>query len=100
MKKFFRDIIAYYKRFGLRAVIFRIVDKLTGNTLEITNHIKEIKDKITGIVSEISVQEHTFVYFIGVNSFSDSYVIGVDFTRGHFNVPGIYTYKNDKLSKV
>ena len=32
MKKFFRDIIAYYKRFGLRAVIFRIVDKLTGNT--------------------------------------------------------------------
>ena len=32
MKKFFRDIIAYYKRFGLRAVVFRIVDKLTGNT--------------------------------------------------------------------
>ena len=32
MKKFFRYIIAYYKRFGLRAVVFRIVDKLTGNT--------------------------------------------------------------------
>ena len=56
-------------------------DKLTRNTLEITNHIEEIKDKITEIVSEISAQEHTFVYFIGVNSFSDSYVIGVDFTR-------------------
>ena len=32
MKKFFRDIIAYYKRFGLRAVVFRIADKLDGNT--------------------------------------------------------------------
>ena len=32
MRKFFRDIIAYYKRFGFQAVVFRIVDKLTGNT--------------------------------------------------------------------
>lgn len=75
-------------------------DNLTGKTLEIINSIKEIKNDIKKIVSEVSEKEHTFIRFIGVNSFSDSYVIGIDFTRGYFSLPNICIYKDGKISKI
>lgn len=74
-------------------------DDVTKDVLEITNSIEEIKDKIAEIVSEISAKENTFAHFICVDSTFKRYVIGVDFTRGYFKVPGTYTYRNGKISE-
>ncbi|MDE7234102.1 MAG: hypothetical protein K2N29_03475 [Ruminiclostridium sp.] len=77
-----------------------IVDQLTNETLEITNPICKIIDNITDIISFISSTEHTFVDWVGLNRLSDSYVVGMEFTRGEINIPSTCKYKNGKLISI
>lgn len=73
-------------------------DSLTQQTMEIDNYVADIIDDITKIIAIISSAEHTFINFIGVNSWSDSYVIGVDFTRGNYKTGK--TYHFNTITKI
>lgn len=77
-----------------------IFDSVTNRTLEIVNPVNEIIDEVTKIIDFVSNTEHTFVKFIGINSISNSYVVGVDFTRGRIPVPSFYRCENGKLVSI
>lgn len=73
-----------------------IYDKLTTKTIEIEANIKEFPE----IVSNIYAIEHaTPLYFIGVNSLTNSYVVGMNLTKGNMEF-GYYKYIDGKLSKI
>lgn len=75
-------------------------DIITGNTLEVANPVKEIINEITAIVGFISSTEHTFVQFVGINSYSKSYVVGMEFTCGRIDIPSFYRCENGKLINI
>lgn len=70
-------------------------DSITSKTMEISADVIDFIDVVT-IVTNV---EHSIINFIGLNSISSSYVIGLDFTRGHFEF-GVYEYKNKQLKRV
>ncbi len=73
-----------------------IYDELTKNTIEIEANISEIPI----IVSYIYQMEHaTPLTFIGVNSLSKSYVVGMNLAKGHIEF-GRYKYVDGKLNKI
>lgn len=41
--------------------------------------------------------EHDFPAWICVNELSDSYVVGINFTRGHLHTPSICEWKDGRL---
>lgn len=73
-----------------------IYDELTQNTIEIDADIKEMPI----IISMIYRLEHaTPLYFIGVNSLSKSYVVGMHISKGNIKF-GNYKYIDGKLDKI
>ncbi len=73
-----------------------IYDDITKNTIEIDASIIKMPE----IVSNIYRIEHaTPMSFIGVNSLSDSYVVGMTLTKGHIDF-GCYKYINGKLTRL
>ena len=44
--------------------------------------------------------EHDFPAWIGINELSESYVVGLTFTRGHISTMSVYEWKNNRLVKV
>ena len=89
MEKFIRQ----YKNEGYTLSIY---DDITKNTIEIDASIIEIPE----IVSNIYRAEHaTPMNFIGINSLTDSYVVGMTLTKGHIDF-GHYKYINGNLKKM
>ena len=89
MEKFIRQ----YKNEGYTLSIY---DDITKNTIEIDASIIEIPE----IVSNIYRAEHaTPMNFIGINSLTDSYVVGMTLTKGHIDF-GHYKYIKDRKSVV
>ena len=89
MEKFIRQ----YKNEGYTLSIY---DDITKNTIEIDDSIIEIPE----IVSNIYRAEHaTPMNFIGINSLTDSYVVGMTLTKGHIDF-GHYKYINGNLKKM
>lgn len=73
-----------------------IYDESTGNTIEIDANISDMPT----IISNIYRMEHaTPLSFIGINSLSDSYVVGMTLTKGHIDF-GCYKYIDEKLNKI
>ncbi len=44
--------------------------------------------------------EHDFPSWIGVNELSESYVVGLRFTRGNLETPGLYEFKNGRFKRL
>ncbi len=80
----------YYKNYSLS-----LYDSITSKTMEISADISDFVDVVTFVMNV----EHSIINFMGVNSISSSYVIGLDFTRGRFEF-GIYEYRNKQLKRV
>lgn len=73
-----------------------IYDEATGNTIEIYANIKDMPK----IVSDIYRIEHaTPLSFIGVNSLTNSYIVGMTLAKGHIDF-GCYKYTEGKLNKI
>lgn len=70
-----------------------IFDTLSNCTMEI---ICPFEEMLSAIVF-ISSTEHDFPEWIGANDLSESYVVGMKFTRGVFHTPGYYKCENGKL---
>lgn len=70
-----------------------IYNKLDQNTVEVICDFKNMLD----VISYVSNVEHDFPEWIGVNELSESYVVGIDFTRGHIKTPSVYEWNNETL---
>ena len=73
-----------------------VYDNVTGKTIEIDcdiNNIPEIVDYIYHLV------KGTPLTFIGLNSLTESYVVGMSFCEKNINF-GIYKYENKKLNAL
>lgn len=68
-----------------------IFDGLTSDTVEITC---EPEDRMT-VIKIVSDLEHSFIDFIATNSLTNSYVVGMKFTRGTLDYD-FYTYNKEK----
>lgn len=49
------------------------------------------------VIMYVTNVEHDFPAWIGVNELSDSYVVGIDFTRGHLHTPLVCEWKEGRL---
>lgn len=92
-KSFMEKFVKQYKNEGYTLSIY---DNITKNTIEIDASIIEMPE----IVSNIYRAEHaTPMNFIGINSLTDSYVVGMTLTKGHIDF-GHYKYINGNLKKM
>ena len=85
-----KEFIDTYHHKEYTLSIYNILEQAT---IEITCDINSIID----IVHYVSNLEHTFPEWIGINELSDSYVVGMEFTRGHLHTPSICEWKNGQL---
>ena len=49
------------------------------------------------MIMYVTSAEHDFPAWIGGNELSDSYVVGMDFTRGNIHTPSICEWKDGRL---
>ena len=49
------------------------------------------------VIMYVTNVEHDFPAWIGINELSDSYVVGINFTRGYLHTPSIYEWKGGRL---
>lgn len=92
-KSLMEKFIKQYKNEGYTLSIY---DDITKNTIEIDASIIEIPE----IASKIYRAEHaTPMNFIGINSLTDSYIVGMTLTKGHIDF-GYYKYINGNLKKI
>lgn len=54
-------------------------------------------DSMIDVVAYVINTEHDFPAWIGVNELSDSYVVGMNFTRGNLETSAVYEWKDGKL---
>jgi len=73
-------------------------------TLSIYNNLEEATVEIEcehedmlNVIMYVTNAEHDFPAWIGVNELSDSYVVGMDFTRGNIHTPSICEWKGGRL---
>lgn len=91
----FNEIKDFLKKNTYDDYTLSIYDIMSQATMEIQCSIEEMLN----IIMFVSEKEHDFPEWIGVNELSDSYVVGMNFTRGFFQVPSIYVAKDGKLEK-
>lgn len=90
----FELIDAFIKENYKESFTLSICDEITCKTMEISCKPEEIQ-KIIEIVSNV---EHSLIDWIGINSISESYVVGMTLARGVFT-PGFYCFFNDRIQK-
>ena len=75
---------------GYSLSIYNILEQ---DTIEVICDFDSMVDVILYIVNV----EHDFPIWIGVNELSDSYVVGLNFTRGRFHTPSVCEWKDGRL---
>lgn len=73
-----------------------IYNILEGCTMEIDCPFEEMLQAITTVTNI----EHDFPAWIGINELSESYVVGLNFTRGSLETPGVYKFEDGKFKKI
>lgn len=78
-----------------------------GYTLSIFNNLEQATveiacdfDSMVEVITYVTNVEHDFPEWIGVNELSDSYVLGMNFTRGSIKTPSVCEWKNGRLVSV
>ncbi len=79
-------------------------NKHDGYTLSIYNGLEKATtevvckfDEMVDVIKFVSMIEHDYPEWIGTNKFSDSYVVGMNFTRGEIPTPSVSVWSKDKL---
>lgn len=70
-----------------------IFNTINGMTIEISCSHEDILNAII----YISKIEHDFPEWIGINHFTNSYIVGLHFSRGIIPTPSIAEFSNDEL---
>jgi hypothetical protein len=79
-------------------LLFR--DTISGESIEIINHVDEILDDITNIVNEVATCERTYIHSVIMCHRTKNYIVNMDFTRGEFDIPGRYKYEDSRIIKL
>ncbi|MEE0989630.1 MAG: hypothetical protein U0L02_09750 [Kandleria vitulina] len=73
-------------------------------TLSIYNNLEQATievicdfESMVDVIAYVSNVEHDFPEWIGVNELSDSYVVGMNFTRGNLRTPSVCEWNDNKL---
>ena len=76
-------------------------------TLSIYNELEQATvevicdyDSMIDVIAYVSNIEHDFPAWIGVNELSNSYVVGMNFTRGLIKTPSVCEWKNNRLITI
>ncbi len=78
-----------------------------GYTLSLYNILEEstaeiacpFEEMLSAIATAANI-EHDFPAWIGINELSESYVVGLKFTRGRLETPGIYEFEDGRFHKA
>lgn len=85
-----RSFLNEHKEDDYTLSIYNILEEAT---MEIMCSFEEMLD----VIMWVSSLEHDFPAWIGKNELSDSYVVGMNFTRGNLRTPSVYKWENGKL---
>ena len=79
-------------------------NKHDGYTLSIYNGLEKATtevvckfDEMVDVIKFVSMIEHDYPEWIGTNKFSNSYVVGMNFTRGEIPTPSVSVWSKDKF---
>lgn len=89
----FREIQEFLKQNYHKDYTLSIYNNLEETTVEIACEHEDMLDVIMYVTSA----EHDFPAWIGGNELSDSYVVGMDYTRGNIHTPPICKWKDGRL---
>lgn len=89
----FNEIRDFLKKHYYKNYTLSIFDTIAQATIEVTCDFDDMVD----VIIHVSNVEHDFPAWIGVNELSDSYVVGIAFTRGRLSTPSIRKWENNKL---
>jgi len=73
-----------------------IYNEMDQSTVEVICRFEEMVD----VVAFVSNVEHDFPDWIGKNELSDSYVVGMNFTRGNIHTPSVCKWVDGKLKEM
>ena len=91
----FKEIAEYLQQFRKEHFTLSIYNIMEQNTTQIICPFNDILNVIR-LVSNI---EHDYPAWIEINETTDSYVIGMNLTRGKIKTASIYEYKNGMLNQ-
>lgn len=92
-KKGFQEIRNFLKKNYFETYTLSIFDTIKASTIEVVCTFDEIVD----VIVYVSHVEHDFPAWIGVNELSNSYVVGLAFTRGRLRTPSVCKWQNNML---
>ena len=86
---------------------FLVENRHEGYTLSLYNMMEECtaeiacskEDMLAAIGAAVDL-EHDFPSWIGVNEMTESYVVGLNFTRGNLETPGLYEFKGGRFKRL
>ena len=89
----FKEIQDFLKQNYHKDYTLSIYNNCEQATVEVICAYEEMLD----VIMYVTNVEHDFPAWIWVNELSDSYVVGMDFTRGHLHTPSICEWKEGRL---
>lgn len=89
----FDEIRFFLKKYYSKGYTLSIFDTINKATIEVVCDFEDMVD----VVAYVSEVEHNFPTWIGVNELSESYVVGMAFTRGRLSTPSLLKWKNNEL---
>ena len=89
----FKEIQDFLKQNYHEDYTLSIYNSCEQATVEVICAYEEMLD----VIMYVTNVEHDFPAWIGVNELSDSYVVGIDFTRGHLHTPSVCEWKEGRL---
>ncbi len=93
----FKEIRKFLERNYHQDYTLSIYDTLGQDAVEVICDY----DSMVDVIVYVSNAEHDFPEWIGVNDLSESYVVGMSFTRGNIKTSSVYEWREKSLlSKV
>lgn len=91
----FKEIEDFLNKRYRKDYTLSIFDGLSQATIEILPcSLSEMLD----VIHYVSSVEHNFPRWIGINHLSESYVVGMNFTRGKLRTESVAEWKEEKLN--
>lgn len=89
----FKEIQDFLKQNYNKDYTLSIYNSCEQATVEVICAYEEMLD----VIMYVTNVEHNFPAWIGVNELTDSYVVGIDFTREHLHTPSVCEWKEGRL---
>ena len=89
----FKEIEMYFNSNKKGNYTLSIYDEMSQSTIEIICSF----DQMLSVIMLVTDMEHDFPNWIGMNELTNSYVVGMNFTRENLHTSNVYEYKDGKL---